>query len=60
MYDYYFKVQNKLPIREGEANYYAIGSNGASVVLRGDRVTFNHNICNGCGQRVKVCPLGII
>jgi len=60
MPDYYLQVQNKLPIREGEANYYALGTNGVSVVLCGDRVTFNHSNCNGCGQCVKVCPLGII
>lgn len=60
MPDYYLQVENKLPIREGEANYYAIDSNGASVVLRGDRLTFNHSNCNGCGQCVKVCPLSII
>ena len=60
MPDYYLQVQNKLPIREGKANYYTIGTNGSSVVLRGDRVTINHNNCNGCGQCVKVCPLGII
>lgn len=60
MPDYYQQVQNKLPIREGEPNSYTFGTNGATVLLKGDRVTFNHSNCNGCGQCVKVCPLGII
>jgi ferredoxin len=60
MPDYYRHVQNKLPIREGKFNGYIIGTNGASVVLSGDRVTFNHNNCTGCGKCTEVCPLGII
>jgi NAD-dependent dihydropyrimidine dehydrogenase PreA subunit/flavodoxin len=58
--DYYLQIKNKLPIREGEPNTYAFGTNGSSVLLRGDRVTFNHSNCNGCGKCVGVCPLGII
>lgn len=60
MPDYYLKVENKLPIREGEPNPYVVGTNGSSVLLWGDRVTFNHSNCNGCGKCAKVCPLGII
>lgn len=60
MADYYLQLKNKLPIREGEPNSYVIGANDASVLLSGDRVTFNHSNCNGCGTCVKVCPLGII
>lgn len=60
MPDYYQYVQKKLPIREGEPNLYVVGKNGSSVLLRGDRVTFNMALCNGCGQCVKACPLGII
>lgn len=60
MPDYYLQVENKLPIREGVANYYGVDTNGVSVVLRGDRVTFNHNNCNGCDKCADVCPLGII
>jgi ferredoxin len=37
-----------------------IVANGNSVLLKGDRVTFNHDNCNGCGKCVEVCPLGII
>jgi ferredoxin len=60
MPDYYLQVQTKLPIREGEPNSYVVGSNGSSVLLKGDRVTFNHSNCTGCGKCVKVCPLSII
>jgi ferredoxin len=60
MPDYYQRVQNKLPIREGQPNSYFIGTNGHSALLKGDRVTFNHNNCNGCGKCAEVCPLGII
>jgi len=60
MTDFYLQVQNKLPIREGEPNSYMIGQNGSAVLLMGDRVTFNHNICNGCGKCAAVCPMGII
>ncbi|MFO7656737.1 MAG: 4Fe-4S binding protein [Bacteroidales bacterium] len=60
MPDYYQQVQNKLPITEGQPNSYLFGSNGNSVLLCGDRVTFNQNNCNGCGKCVDVCPLGII
>ena len=58
--DYYFQVKIKSPICEGKPNVYVIGANGNSVLLKGDRVTFNHNSCNGCGKCVKVCPLCII
>jgi ferredoxin len=60
MPDYYLQVQSKLPIRDGEPNAYAVGTNGSTLLLKGDRVTFNHSNCNGCGRCVKVCPLGII
>lgn len=60
MPDYYLQVQNKLSIREGAPNPYVLSKNGSSIRLCGDRVTFNHSNCNGCGQCVKVCPLGII
>lgn len=60
MPDYYLRVKNKLPIREGETHSYVIGTNGDSVSLKGDRVTFNHNNCNGCRKCAEVCPLGII
>ncbi|MGC9343291.1 MAG: 4Fe-4S binding protein [Bacteroidales bacterium] len=60
MPDYYSRVENKMPIAEGKPNSYVIGSNGTEVLLCGDRVTFNHNNCNGCGKCVKVCPLGIL
>lgn len=60
MPDYYLQVQDKLPIREGEPNSYVVGSNGSSLLLKGDRVTFNHSNCNGCGKCVKICPLSII
>ena len=60
MPDYYLMLQNKMPIREGKANRYLYGANGSSVMLCGDRVTFNHNNCSGCGKCVQVCPLGIL
>lgn len=60
MTDYYLQIQNKLAICEGKPNSYVIGTNGESVLLKGDRVTFNHNNCNGCGKCAEVCPLGII
>jgi ferredoxin len=60
MPDYYLELKSKLPIRDGESNTYVYGSNGSSVLLKGDRVTFNHTICTGCGKCVEVCPLGII
>jgi ferredoxin len=60
MPDYYLRVKNKLPIFDGKPNSYLMGTNGTSVVLMGDRVTFNHNNCNGCGKCAEVCPLGII
>lgn len=60
MPDYYLQVQKKTPLSEGNSNSYVVGTNGSSIVLRGDRVTFNHSFCNGCGACAKVCPLGII
>jgi ferredoxin len=60
MPDYYLQLDSKLPIRDGEPNSYIYGSNGSSVLLKGDRVTFNHTSCTGCGRCVQVCPLGII
>lgn len=60
MPDYYLKIKNKFPIREGDSNSYVVGTNGNSVLLHGDRVTFNYDCCNGCGNCVKICPLGII
>lgn len=60
MPDYYLQVQTKLPIREGKPNSYFVGTNGSSVMLKGDRITFNHSNCNGCRKCVEVCPLGII
>jgi ferredoxin len=60
MPDFYQNVQHKMSICEGMPNTYRIGENGASILLCGDRVTFNHNNCNGCGKCVKVCPLGLI
>lgn len=60
MPDFYLQVQNKLPIREGKPNMYVVGANGSSVLVCGDRVSFNHNNCNGCGKCATVCPLAII
>lgn len=60
MPDKYLQVRNKMPILEGVPNSYLIGANGESVLLKGDRVTFNQNNCNGCGKCAEVCPLGII
>ncbi|MBN2683105.1 MAG: 4Fe-4S binding protein [Bacteroidales bacterium] len=60
MPDYYLQIKNKQPIREGLTNFYCYNTNGTSVLLCGDRVTFNHNNCNGCGKCAKVCPLEII
>ena len=60
MPDYYLQVQNISPISDGVSNLYRVDANGETFLLRGDRVTFNHNSCNGCGKCVKVCPLGII
>jgi len=60
MPDYYLQVEHKLPIREGEPNSYVIGANGSKVLICGDRVTFNHNNCNGCGKCVTICPMGVI
>ena len=60
MPDYYLQVQSKLPIREGGPNLYLIGQNGSTVLLSGDRITFNHNNCSGCAKCAAVCPLGII
>jgi NAD-dependent dihydropyrimidine dehydrogenase PreA subunit len=58
--DYYLDVKKKYPFHEGKPNSYEIRNNGSTVHLMGDRITFNHNRCNGCGNCVKVCPLGII
>jgi NAD-dependent dihydropyrimidine dehydrogenase PreA subunit/flavodoxin len=60
MPDYYHQIENKLPVRDGEPNCYQVGSNGNMVFLKGDRVTFNHNLCNGCGKCAEICPMGII
>lgn len=60
MPDFYQNVKHKLPIFEGLPNTYQIGANGSSIRLSGDRVTFNHNNCTGCGKCVKVCPMAII
>lgn len=60
MPDYYLQVKNKLPIKEGEVNLYHISTNCTSILLTGDRITFNQNNCNGCGKCVNVCPLRII
>ena len=58
--DLYLQVQNKLPVQEGKPNSYDIHNKGSTIRIRGDRVTFNHSNCNGCGKCVKICPLGII
>lgn len=60
MPDFYNQVKIKSPIREGKPNTYVVGANGNRVLLKGDRVTFNHNNCTGCGKCTEVCPLGII
>ena len=60
MPDYYLQIKNKFPICEGKSNAYEVGANGNRVLLKGDRVTFNHNNCNGCGKCATVCPLEII
>jgi ferredoxin len=60
MPDFYRQVKIKSPIREGKPNAYVVGANGNQVLLKGDRITFNHNNCNGCGKCAEVCPLGII
>lgn len=60
MPDYYLLLKSKLPVQDGEPNTYIFGSNGSSVLLKGDRVTFNHTSCTGCGRCAEVCPLGII
>lgn len=60
MPDYYIQVKLKLPILDGKPNTYTYGSNGSTVLLKGDRVTFNHTSCTGCGKCAEVCPMGII
>lgn len=60
MPDFYLQLNNKKKIQEGRINAYLAWDNGSTVFLNGDRVTFNHNNCNGCGQCAKVCPLNII
>jgi len=60
MPDYYLQLKSKLPISEGRSNVYHININSKSILLSGDRVTFNHYNCNGCGKCVSICPLGII
>jgi ferredoxin len=60
MPDYYIHIKSKLPVRDGESNSYHVGLNGTTYLLRGDRVTFNHNYCNGCGKCTEICPMGII
>ena len=58
--DYYLQLDAKQPIRDGEPNTYIYGSNGSAVLLKGDRVTFNHTTCTGCGKCADICPMGII
>ncbi len=58
--DHYLTIDNKRPVSEGIPNEYRLQAKGTSILLYGDRVTFNHNACTGCGQCVRVCPLGII
>jgi NAD-dependent dihydropyrimidine dehydrogenase PreA subunit/flavodoxin len=60
MPDYYAHIKNKMPVREGEQNSYKVRTNGTMFLLKGDRVTFNHNLCNGCGKCAEICPMGII
>jgi len=60
MPDYYQQLHNKQPIRDGFPNAYRLQIDSTTLLLSGDRVTFNHNLCNGCGNCAGICPLGII
>ncbi|MBI5009542.1 MAG: 4Fe-4S binding protein, partial [Bacteroidia bacterium] len=60
MPDYYEKVKEKLPVKEGFVNTYKLKINNTTVVLNGDFVTINSSSCTGCGKCARVCPLGVI
>ncbi|MDF1549514.1 MAG: flavodoxin domain-containing protein [Bacteroidales bacterium] len=57
--DYYKKIGKKSPIREGFINTYRLFEDNKEVLLKGDFVTINHSLCNGCGKCLKVCPLKV-
>ncbi len=58
--DLYSTVSEKRPVKDGVTNSYVVMEQGRTVVLAGDRVTFNHQRCNGCGKCAQLCPLGLI
>lgn len=60
MPDYYTKVENVLPVIEGKVNTYLLNLNSSTVELKGDYVTINQTLCNGCGKCAKFCPLDVI
>jgi len=58
--DYYREVKHKLPITEGHPNTYSLRTETGTIMLTGDMVTINHNVCNGCGKCQSVCPLNVL
>lgn len=60
MPDHYLQVKAKQPIKEGVTNSYSLLINNNHIILRGDLVTINQNVCVGCGKCESVCPLHVI
>ena len=58
--DLYTAVSEKRRVEDGLTNRYVVFDQGKSVVLVGDRVTVNHQLCKGCGRCSQLCPLGLI
>lgn len=60
--DYYKTVVNKIPVKDGITNTYKIAdnNNNNTIVIKGDIVSVNQNLCIGCQKCVTVCPMNIL
>lgn len=58
--DYYLQINTRFPLKEETCNRYELKVNSVTTELKGDRVTINQNLCNGCGKCLSVCPLDVI
>ena len=58
--DYYKLIKNHLPVKDGTVNTYRYNHNNNSIIIKGDIVSINQNICIGCGKCITVCPMDVI